>query len=117
MKHIILLVITVAVIWNCQGKRDALGDPVMLHVFADSTHWEMWEDAVEQVFAKTKEMPFLGRVSCNVEEMVCGSWQEIIIDYEIGQSGMADGSWFKATFRFYSDWELFQTSDPKAAPP
>ena len=60
-------------------------------------------------------MPFLGRVSCNIEEMDAGSWQEIIIDYELGQSGMADGSWFKATFRFYSDWELFQTTDPTAA--
>ncbi len=60
-------------------------------------------------------MAFLGRVSCNVEEIVAGSWQEIIIDYELGASGMADGSWFKATFRFYSDWELFQTTNPTAA--
>lgn len=67
------------------------------------------------LYDKTKDMPFLGKVSCNIEEMDAGSWQEIIIDYEIGQSGMADGSWFKATFRFYSDWELFQTSDPTAA--
>lgn len=67
------------------------------------------------LYDKTKDMSFLGRVSCNVEEMEAGSWQEIIIDYEVGQSGMADGSWFKATFRFYSDWELFQTTDPTAA--
>ena len=67
------------------------------------------------LYSKTKDMSFLGRVSCNIEEMDAGSWQEIIIDYELGQSGMADGSWFKATFRFYSDWELFQTTDPTAA--
>ncbi len=67
------------------------------------------------LYTKTKQMPFLGRVSCNVERIVAGSWQEIILDYEVGASGMADGSWFKATFRFYSDWALFQTSDPKAA--
>ncbi|KAB2319837.1 hypothetical protein F8A86_07385 [Betaproteobacteria bacterium SCN1] len=63
----------------------------------------------------TKEMPFLGRVRCNIEQMEAGSWQEIVIDYELGASGMADGSWFKATFRFYSDWALFQTSDPAGA--
>lgn len=67
------------------------------------------------LYDKTKDMPFLGSVSCNIEEMDAGSWQEIVIDYELGQSGMADGSWFKATFRFYSDWELFQTTDPSSA--
>lgn len=67
------------------------------------------------LYDKTKDMPFLGSVSCNIDEMDAGSWQEIIIDYTLGQSGMADGSWFKATFRFYSDWELFQTTDPSAA--
>ena len=71
--------------------------------------------APKGLYSKTKDMPFLGKVSCNVEEIVAGSWQEIVIDYELGASGMADGSWFKATFRFYSDWELFQTTDPKAA--
>jgi hypothetical protein len=67
------------------------------------------------LYALTKDLPFLGRVSCNVERIVAGSWQEIVIDYELGASGMADGSWFKATFRFYSDWALFQTTDPAAA--
>ncbi len=67
------------------------------------------------LYEKTKDMPFLGRVSCNVESIVAGSWQEIVIDYELGASGMADGSWFKATFRFYSDWALFQTTDPAGA--
>ena len=67
------------------------------------------------LYDKTKDMPFIGKVSCNVEEIVAGSWQEIVIDYELGASGMADGSWFKATFRFYSDWALFQTTVPSAA--
>ena len=58
---------------------------------------------------------FSGRVSCNVDRIEAGSWQEIVIDYEVGASGMADGSWFKATMKFYSDWALFQTSDPAAA--
>ncbi len=67
------------------------------------------------LYHKTKDMPFLGKVSCNVEKIVAGSWQEIVIDYEVGASGMADGSWFKATFRFYSDWALFQTTNPQGA--
>ncbi|MHB8454061.1 MAG: CehA/McbA family metallohydrolase domain-containing protein [Acidiferrobacterales bacterium] len=71
--------------------------------------------APDGLYAKTKDMPFLGKVSCNVERIAAGSWQEIVIDYELGASGMADGSWFKATFRFYSDWALFQTTDPKGA--
>ena len=44
-----------------------------------------------------------------------GSWSEIVLDYEVGASGIADGAWFKATFKFYSDWALFQTVDPSAA--
>ena len=71
--------------------------------------------APEGLYAKAKDMPFLGKVSCNVDSIVAGSWQEIILDYELGASGMADGSWFKATFRFYSDWALFQTGDPRGA--
>lgn len=71
--------------------------------------------APEGLYDKTKDMPFLGRVSCNIEEIVAGSWQEVVIDYEVGASGMADGSWFKATFRFYSDWALFQTVNPQGA--
>ena len=71
--------------------------------------------APEGLYEKTKNMPFLGSIHCNVDELVAGSWQEIIIDYEVGASGIADGAWFKATFKFYSDWALFQTVDPKAA--
>lgn len=71
--------------------------------------------APQGLYRVTKAMPFLGRVGCNVESIEAGSWQEIVIDYEVGASGMADGSWFKATFRFYSDWALFQTTDPQGA--
>ena len=67
------------------------------------------------LYSLTKDMPFLGKVSCNVESIVAGSWQEIVIDYTLGASGMADGSWFKATFRFYSDWALFQNTQPEGA--
>ncbi len=71
--------------------------------------------APEGLYAHTKRMPFLGQVTCNVDTLVAGEWTEIVLDYEIGASGMADGAWFKATFKFYSDWALFQTSDPKGA--
>ncbi len=71
--------------------------------------------APQGLYGQTKDMTFLGKVSCNVEKMVAGSWQEIVIDYELGAAGMADGSWFKATFRFYSDWALFQTTEPAGA--
>ena len=36
------------------------------------------------LYGITKDMPFLGKVSSNVETIVAGSWQEIVIDYELG---------------------------------
>ena len=71
--------------------------------------------APEGLYEKNKKLPFAGRVTCNVERLETGSWNEIVLDYEVGASGLADGGWFKATFKFYSDWALFQTSDPTAA--
>ena len=71
--------------------------------------------APQGLYDKTKAMSFLGKVTCNVDKLVAGSWQEIVLDYEIGASGIADGAWLKVTFKFYSDWALFQTNDPKAA--
>jgi len=71
--------------------------------------------APQGLYEKTKSMSFLGKVSCNVDRLVAGSWEEIVLDYEVGASGIADGAWLKATFKFYSDWALFQTVDPSAA--
>ena len=67
------------------------------------------------LYEQNKALPFAGRVSCNVDRLETGSWGEIVLDYEVGAAGLADGGWFKATFKFYSDWALFQTSDPTAA--
>ncbi|SIO54353.1 hypothetical protein SAMN05444172_3103 [Burkholderia sp. GAS332] len=67
------------------------------------------------LYERHKALPFAGRVSCNVTQLEAGSWSEIVLDYEVGASGIADGAWLKATFKFYSDWALFQTSDPAAA--
>jgi Protein of unknown function (DUF3604) len=60
-------------------------------------------------------LPFLGRLHCSTRQVEAGSWQEILLDYEVGASGIADGAWFKVTFKFYSDWALFQTEDPTAS--
>ncbi len=67
------------------------------------------------LYEQLKETPFLGSVCCNVSVLEAGAWTEIVLDYELGAAGMADGSVFKATFRFYSDWALFQTTDPCGA--
>ena len=67
------------------------------------------------LYDRNKARPFVGKVTCNVDRLVAGQWTEIVLDYEIGASGVADGAWFKATFKFYSDWALFQTVDPAGA--
>ncbi len=71
--------------------------------------------APQGLYQKTKAMPFLGSVTCNLDRLTAGEWTEIVLDYTVGASGMADGAWFKATFKFYSDWALFQTVDPQGA--
>src|SRR6266571_198451 len=67
------------------------------------------------LYDRNKARPFVGRVTCNVDRLVAGSWNELVLDYEVGACGVADGAWFKATFKFYSDWALFQTVDPRGA--
>ncbi|WP_020175609.1 DUF3604 domain-containing protein [Methyloferula stellata] len=71
--------------------------------------------APHDLYARTKNLPFAGTLRCNVDCVEAGSWQEILLDYEVGAGGIADGATFKVTFKFYSDWALFQTADPTAA--
>ena len=71
--------------------------------------------APEGLLERTMRLPFLGRVDCNVDRLVAGEWTEVVLDYTVGQAGLADGAWIKATFKFYSDWALFQTSEPGLA--
>ncbi|MCX6938159.1 MAG: DUF3604 domain-containing protein [Verrucomicrobia bacterium] len=59
--------------------------------------------------------PFLGRATLSRHEVVAGEWLELLATYEVGAAGLADGAWLKLVFKFYSDWGLFQTSDPAAA--
>ncbi|GLK88898.1 hypothetical protein [Pseudomonas turukhanskensis] len=67
------------------------------------------------LYARNKARPFLGSIRCDRQTLVAGQWDEITFVYEVGASGLADGAWLKLAFKFYSDWALFQTSDPSAA--
>lgn len=67
------------------------------------------------LYQRNKALPFLGRIHCDRQTLVAGQWDEITFVYEVGASGLADGAWLKLAFKFYSDWALFQTSDPRAA--
>jgi hypothetical protein len=71
--------------------------------------------APQGYYEKTKAMPFLGAARCTATEIAAGSWLELVLDYEVGASGLADGAWIKAAFKFYSDWALFQTTNPLGA--
>ncbi|OWW04885.1 hypothetical protein ATY81_02645 [Rhizobium sp. R72] len=60
-------------------------------------------------------LPFLGRLSCQKRTLTAGEWTELELNYEVGAVGLADGAWLKLAFKFYSDWALFQTTDPTGA--
>ncbi|KAK3381189.1 hypothetical protein B0H63DRAFT_545642 [Podospora didyma] len=65
------------------------------------------------LYQHTKSLPFLGTLRCNATTLVAGQWTELIVEYTVGASGLADGAWIKGTFKFYSDWAVFQTTDPR----
>lgn len=67
------------------------------------------------LYQQNKARPFLGSVECSQQTLIAGSWQELVLTYTVGASGLADGGWLKLAFKFYSDWALFQTTDPTAA--
>lgn len=71
--------------------------------------------APKGLYQQNKARPFLGSVTCSHRTITAGSWQEIVLTYTVGASGLADGAWLKLAFKFYSDWALFQTSEPAAA--
>lgn len=71
--------------------------------------------APKGLYERNKSRPFLGSLICNKREVVAGEWTELQLTYEVGGSGLADGAWLKLAFKFYSDWALFQTSNPIAA--
>lgn len=67
------------------------------------------------LYERNKSRPFLGGIRCDRRELIAGEWTELVLVYEVGASGLADGAWLKLAFKFYSDWALFQTSDPAGA--
>ncbi|KAF0813724.1 hypothetical protein IGB42_02077 [Andreprevotia sp. IGB-42] len=86
----------------------------MTHVF-DPAHEAGSYTAPQGLYALNKQRPFLGSISCDRDTLVAGEWTELLLEYEVGGIGLADGAWLKLAFKFYSDWALFQTSDPAAA--
>lgn len=58
--------------------------------------------APEGLYEYTKSLPFVGKVWSDAQTLVAGEWTEIVINYEVGASGLADGAWIKGTFKFYS---------------
>ncbi|QEI04597.1 hypothetical protein FXN63_01165 [Pigmentiphaga aceris] len=71
--------------------------------------------APQGLYERNKARPFLGSIQSNRQTLVAGQWDEITLTYEVGASGLADGAWLKLAFKFYSDWALFQTSNPAGA--
>ena len=77
--------------------------PTMKYLTADDRKQLVGEYfSPEGLYEYIKSLPFLGRVTSNVSTLVAGEWTEILLNYEIGGSGLADGAWIKATFKFYS---------------
>ncbi len=60
-------------------------------------------------------LPFLGRLTCQRQVLTAGEWTELELTHEVGAVGLADGAWLKLAFKFYSDWALFQTTEPTGA--
>ena len=58
--------------------------------------------APDGLYEYTKSLPFLGTVKSSVDTLVAGQWTEVLLTYEVGASGLADGAWIQATFKFYS---------------
>ncbi|WP_223881552.1 hypothetical protein [Affinibrenneria salicis] len=71
--------------------------------------------APQGLYQQNKARPFLGDIRCSHRQVTAGAWEEIQLVYTVGASGLADGAWIKLAFKFYSDWALFQTSEPTAA--
>jgi len=60
-------------------------------------------------------LSFLGSITSSHSRLAAGKYEEIVLTYEVGASGLADSGRLKITFKFYSDWGEFQTSDPQGA--
>ena len=54
------------------------------------------------IYRLVKSLPFLGKLHCNVDSLTAGQFTEVVVEYTVGGSGLADGAWIKGTFKFYS---------------
>ncbi len=64
----------------------------------------------DAISAELDALDFLGSVTCSHEELIAGSLEEVVIDYVVGSSGIADSGGIKLCFKYYSDWD-FQSED------
>ncbi|MEE6178009.1 hypothetical protein [Mycobacterium sp. 050134] len=65
----------------------------------------------DDITAQFEALPFLGELRCQHSHVVAGSLEEVVFNYTVGRSGVADSGWLKLCFRYYSDWDL-QTTTP-----
>jgi hypothetical protein len=68
----------------------------------------------DAITAEIRALPFLGTLDCSADHVVAGAYEEILLTYTVGGSGVADSGWLKLCFRYYSDWD-FQTDEPSGA--
>jgi hypothetical protein len=65
----------------------------------------------DPITAQIRALPFLGTLHCSADRLVAGAYEEVLLTYTVGGSGIADSGWLKLCFRYYSDWD-FQTGNP-----
>jgi hypothetical protein len=68
----------------------------------------------DAITAQIRALPFLGTLDCSADRLVAGAYEEVLLTYTVGGSGIADSGWLKLCFRYYSDWD-FQTGSPGGA--
>lgn len=68
----------------------------------------------DPITAQIRALPFLGTLDCSADRLVAGAYEEVLLTYTVGGSGIADSGWLKLCFRYYSDWD-FQTGSPGGA--
>jgi hypothetical protein len=61
------------------------------------------------LYQRTKALPFLGSLDCNITSLMAGQWTELIVTYTVGACGLGDGVRIKGTFKPYT---LVQTTKP-----
>ncbi|KAL2201701.1 hypothetical protein CC79DRAFT_1402308 [Sarocladium strictum] len=64
--------------------------------------------APKGLYQYTQSLPFLGTLKSDISSLTAGQWTEVLVDYTVGASGLADGAWIKGTFKFYSDYKTLE---------